>query len=280
MANTTQPVTTSGPAADLPGQCDPATEARLKQLDRDATQRVEDSRPEKARSGYGADWRACQRFCAEAGLPPLAVRSGTLVLFVAWCWIQPGRRAGTLMAPATIDRRLSGVVVTARRQHRLALPVEVAEEARALLKEKVTVMEKAGEQRGRGPAEALLVRHMEAIAATVPRDRTGIRGLALMTLHFAVAGREHELAALRLRDISDDAEGRGLVVDIRVSKIAPRIVQVPYGSRAHLCPVRTWHRWREAADLTDPDGHAFRRLHNRWATVMDAGLSPRPSATS
>ncbi|MFC9227385.1 hypothetical protein ACFTZI_00045 [Streptomyces decoyicus] len=48
---------------------------------------------------------------------------------------------------------------------------------------------------------------------------------------------------------------------------------MPYGSRFHLCPIRAWRRWRVAADLTDPDGHALRRLHNRWATVMNAGLS-------
>ncbi|MGW1810899.1 hypothetical protein [Streptomyces sp. NPDC002078] len=61
---------------------------------------------------------------------------------------------------------------------------------------KVKEMEKAGETRGRGPAPALLVRHMEKIAATLPRNRFGIRDLSLMTLHFAIAGREHELAGL------------------------------------------------------------------------------------
>ncbi|MGW3990416.1 hypothetical protein [Streptomyces sp. NPDC004830] len=61
------------------------------------------------------------------------MRRGTLVLFVEWCWLQPGRWPGTLLASATIDRRLSGIVVTARHQHRLPLPEDVAEEARALL---------------------------------------------------------------------------------------------------------------------------------------------------
>jgi hypothetical protein len=41
-----------------------------------------------------------------------------------------------------------------------------------------------------------------------------------MTMHFAIAGREHELAALRTRDIVEDPEGRGLIVDVRVSKVA------------------------------------------------------------
>jgi DNA-binding transcriptional LysR family regulator len=98
--------------------------AELSDRRRDATQHVENARPEKTRNGYGADWNAWLRFCAEQDLPPAAVRSGTLVAFVEWCWTQParppqpGRPPGKLTALSTIDRRLSGVVVTARRQLR------------------------------------------------------------------------------------------------------------------------------------------------------------------
>lgn len=49
-----------------------------------------------------------------------------------------------LTAPSTIDRRLSGVVVTARRQLKLQLDEDLAEQARALLKAKVKEMEKRG----------------------------------------------------------------------------------------------------------------------------------------
>ncbi|WP_327135890.1 tyrosine-type recombinase/integrase (plasmid) [Streptomyces sp. NBC_01343] len=240
---------------------------------------VEDARPQRTRDGYAADWRASLRFCAEADLPPAAVRSGTLVAFVEWCWHQPARPPkpgsppGPLTAPTTIDRRLSGVVVAARRQLKLPLQPDVAEEARALLKAKTKALAKTEETRGRGPAPALLVRHMEKVAAALPDNRFGVRDLSLMTLHFAIAGREHELAWLRVRDIAEDPEGRGLIVDVRVSKVAPRVVEVPYGSRAHLCPVRAWRRWKEEARLDDdPDGFAFRRLHNRWGTVLRGGL--------
>ena len=215
-------------AADRPGRFDPATEARLTRLDHEATAHVENNRPDSTRDGYATDWRTWLRFCTDADLPPAAVRSGTLVAFVEWCWLQParppkpGRPPGKLTAPATIDRRLSGVVVTARRQLKLQLQDDIAEEARALLKAKVKQMEKAGETRGRGPAPALLVRHMEKIAATLPNNTFGVRDLSLMTLHFAIAGREHELAHLRVRDIAEDPEGRGLIVDVRVSKVASR----------------------------------------------------------
>jgi hypothetical protein len=64
-----------------PGRFDAETEARLAGIDRDATRHVQDNRPAKTRNGYAADWRAWEAFCAETHLPPLAVRSGTLVLF-------------------------------------------------------------------------------------------------------------------------------------------------------------------------------------------------------
>ncbi|MFD3309944.1 hypothetical protein [Streptomyces sp. NPDC058694] len=55
-------------------------------------------------------------------------------------------------------------------------------------------------------------------------------------------------------------------------KVRPRVVPVPYGSRPSICPVRAWQAWKEAADLIDPDGYAWWRLHNRWHTVIDSGL--------
>ncbi|MGW7256752.1 hypothetical protein [Streptomyces sp. NPDC054834] len=38
--------------------------------------------------------------------------------------------------------------------------------------------------------------------------------------------------------------------------------------------MRAWQAWKEAAGLTDPDGYAWRRLHNRWHTVLEGGLQP------
>ncbi|MFE6848002.1 hypothetical protein [Streptomyces sp. NPDC057686] len=79
--------------------------------------------------------------------------------------------SGKLTAPTTIERRLSGVVVTARRQLKLQLQEDVAEEARALLKAKIKAMAKTEEARGRSPAPALLVRHMGKFAAALPENQ-------------------------------------------------------------------------------------------------------------
>ncbi|MEV5479980.1 MULTISPECIES: hypothetical protein [Streptomyces] len=80
------------------------------------------------------------------------------------------------------------------------------------------------------------------------------------------------MAHLRLRDVVEAKHG--LQVDVRVSKISPRQVKVPFSSGPSTCPVRAWRAWTEAAGLTDPDGYAFRALHPRWHTVTDRGLSP------
>ncbi|MFE5766060.1 integrase, partial [Streptomyces sp. NPDC056492] len=261
-----------------PARFDTATEDRLARLDAEATRHVEDARPKRTRDGYAADWRAWLRFCAEADLPPAAVRSGTLVAFVEWCWHQlarppkPGTPPKKLTAPTTIDRPLFR-----RRRHRPPPAQAPAAAGRRRAGPRPAQGQDQGPGQNRGdarprPRPALLVRHMEKVAAALPENRFGVRDLALMTLHFAIASRAHELAWLRVRDVAEDPEGRGLIVDVRVSKVAPRVVEVPYGSRAHICPVRAWRRWKEEAHFDDPDGFAFRRLHNRWGTVLQEGL--------
>ncbi|MFE5534817.1 hypothetical protein [Streptomyces sp. NPDC056492] len=109
-------------------------------------------------------------------------------------------RKGTLTAPSTIDRRLSGTVVSARADHGVRLEDGVARLACNRLKQLVKEMEASGETRGRGQAPPLLVDHLVAISAACPDNLTGMRDRALVLMHFAVAGRAHELAFNRVRD--------------------------------------------------------------------------------
>lgn len=183
-----------------------------------------------------------------------------------------GGRKGTGTAPSTIDRRLSGTVVSARAEHGVQMEDGVARLARNRLKQLVKEMEASGETRGWGQAPPLLVEHLVRISAACPDNLTGIRDRAMVLMHFAVAGREHELAFNRVRDYTETPDG--IQADLRVSKVRPRVVPVPYGSRPSICPVRAWQTWKEAAGLTDPDGYAWRRLHNRWHTVLEGGLQP------
>ncbi|MBA2949598.1 tyrosine-type recombinase/integrase [Streptomyces sp. PSKA28] len=233
-------------------------------------------RPKNTAESYAADWKQWTEFTALLGIPVTAITPGSLTAFVEWLWFQPGWKKDTdgrpvsYMAPSTIDRRLSGVVVTGRTDHRLLLDKTVAARARKVLKAKVREMEKTGEKRGRGPAPALLAEHLRAAVQAAPDNRLGIRDRSIGLTHFAIAGREHEIAALRVRDLVETEHG--MEVDIRVSKIKPRKVKVPFGSRPSSCPVRAWRAWKDEAQLTDPDGYAYRPLHPRWHTVMAGGL--------
>ncbi|MGC8923537.1 site-specific integrase [Streptomyces griseoaurantiacus] len=259
-------------ASTLPEEYDSATRAVLDHIDRQAVRVVTDGRPESTRRSYAQDWTSWTRFCADSGVPVLAVTQGTLVMFVEWLWTQPGAKKGTCTAPSTIDRRISGTVVTARAEHGVRLEDGIARLARKRLKQLMKEMEEKGETRGRGQAPPLLVEHLVKISAACPDNLRGIRDRALVLMHFAVAGREHELAFNRVRDYAETSGG--IQADLRVSKVRPRVVPVPYGSRPSICPVRAWQAWKEAAALTDPDGYAWRRLHNRWNTVLKGGLAP------
>lgn len=209
-------------------------------------------------------------FCALLGLPVIAITPGSLTAFVErLCW-QPGWKAGTFTAPSTNDRRLSGVVVTGRTDYKLALDRTVAARARRVLKAKVKQLQKTDEVRGRGPAPALLVAHLRADLDATPDTRLGIRDRAIVLLQFAIAGREHAVAHLRLRDVVEAVHS--LQVDVRVSKTSPRQVKVPFGSRPSTCPVRAWRAWTEAdrphrprrLRLPDPV-HACSPLRRGWA---------------
>ncbi|MGA5559506.1 tyrosine-type recombinase/integrase [Streptomyces lavendulocolor] len=115
---------------------------------------------------------------------------------------------------------------------------------------------------------------LQLIVAKCDTDIFGLRDRAMLLLGFAIAARRAELAGLRLQNITEDADGKGLLVSVRVCKTEPRTVPVSYGSSAATCPVRAWHAWRDAAGISDPDRHAFRRIHHTGA-VQPHGLIPQ-----
>lgn len=255
----------------MPEDYDDATRVILADLEKASEEYVRGLRPDNTTKGYEQDWRDWQRFCYTRGLPQTAVTAGALTAFVDWLWTQPGQKAGSFMSPNTIGRRLSGVVVTGRERYRLLLDTTVSERSRELLRRLVKQMEADGEQRGRGPAPALLIPHLQAISATCPDNLEGLRDRSQILTHFSVAGREHEIAHLRVRDMQ--VTEHGLLVDIRVSKVKPRKVPVPYGTRPSTCPVRSWIAWQSERQA-DPDDFAYCGVHWRTKTPLAGGLTP------
>jgi len=274
-------VTTIGPEWDMmPDSYDSNLLARLDEFDRRSEEFVASKRPKNTIKAYEADWRYWQTFCLKYQIPFTAVRVGTLTGFVEWLWTQPGwkknKETGEALvyaAPTTIDRRLAGVVVTARQRYGLKLDPDVASRARELLKRLKAEMEENNERRGVGQAPALLIEHLKKISDAQPDNLYGLRNRALILLQFAVAGREHEMAHLRLRDVV--VEEGGLVVTIRVSKTSKREVHVPYGQRLSTCPARAYLVYTEAAGLDDPDDFVFKALHWRTLKPLPGGLDPK-----
>ncbi|MFE2993164.1 hypothetical protein [Streptomyces sp. NPDC059262] len=99
------------------------------------------------------------------------------------------------------------MVVTGRTDHHLVLDKTVAARARRVLKARAKAMEKTEERRGRGPAPALLAEHLRATVVAAPDSRLGIRDRSIGLTAFAIAGREHEVAYLRVRDFTETEHG-------------------------------------------------------------------------
>jgi site-specific recombinase XerD len=252
----------------LPHEFDDELRSRLHIIDQASDDYAADLRPDNTVRGYASDWRTWQQFTAEAGIPVTAATRGTLRGFVTWLWDEQNR------AYTTIDRKLSGVVVTLRRDHRVIVNPDDAENARELLKDLRRRAAKQGEPpRGRGKATAMRVDALRTIVQTCPDTLTGLRDRTTILLAFAIAGRRHEVAALMVGGLTIE-EGEGLVVDVRVSKTHPRVVAVPYGEHEETCPVRAWLTWKAAAGITDPDTPALRRMH-RHGGITRAGLTPQ-----
>lgn len=271
------------PGGDLT-QYDPAVASVLASMRAAAKDHLKDITPDKTTSGYARDWELWKEFHAwlaehtGTALPLLAVDEGTMVGFVQW--LDGVKKA----APNTIDRRLTGVAVTAREMGG-NVPKSATEAARKALKP--IKKDRAKQARGRGQAKAASPAHLKQLVTaerTMPRaqgsrrrrktyelpDLAVLRNRAMALMEFAIAGRASEVAALNVVDIVLAADG--LEVHVPSVKDRPaRDVEVDYADDPELCPVRAWQAWQETARLID--GPAFRSV-DQWGNLGTRRLSP------
>lgn len=235
-----------------PAAYDPATLAVLAAMEQAAEEHLERNRPHNTKRGYRNDWNLWREFHdwlaerTEHRLPLTAVTKGTLVGFVVWL------DTVKLAAPNSIDRRITGVTVTARKEHGVEVPKDATVAAREALKPLKADPDRLA--RGRGKAPAATLQQLQQMADAAPASLTGIRDRALWLMAFGMAGRSAEVAALRVDAITLVSEG--LDVQVPSVKARPaRKVRVAYGSNPDTCPVRAWLTWRAAAGITS--GPAF-----------------------
>ncbi|NEC20516.1 site-specific integrase [Streptomyces parvus] len=252
----------------LPTEYSPEVRARLAALDAASDEHAAGQRPDNTTRSYASDWRTWEAFCGQLQIPTTAATRGTLRAFVDYLWKHERR------AYSTIDRKLAGVVVTLRRPpYGVLVDPDATRAARELLKDYRKQAQAAEEpERGRGKAPAMRLADLQRVVSLCGTDIFGVRDQAMLLLGFSIAARRAELAGLRLRNIRDDENG--LLVHVAVSKTEPRTVPVPFGKNPLTCPVRAWKAWAVAAQITDPDRHAFRRIHHTGA-VQPQGLSPQ-----
>lgn len=247
---------------DLP---EPATprEAVLAAFKKAATKHLADNRPQKTKSGYARDWQLWLEFLDWSGeqlgyrVEDTDLTEGTMVAFVVWL------DQVKLAAPNSIDRRITGVTVTARREHGITVPKDATKAAREALKP--LKLDETRIARGRGKANAATPEQIRQMNTAVPKPTVSrkkhvppalalLRDRALAALAFGIGGRVSEVSALTVNGIK--LEGEGLVVHVPSVKGRPaRNVPVAFGEHAATCPVRLWLAWRE--ELGRTDGPAF-----------------------
>jgi integrase len=239
-----------------------ATSAVLAAFDQAAEKHLADIRPGKTKTGYARDWELWVEFldwtAEQTGhrVPDTSVAKGTLVAFVVW--LDQVKQA----APNSIDRRITGVTVTAR-SHGVEVPKEATVAARKALKP--LKLDPARIARGRGKAPAATPEQLRTMNTTVPEPTVGrkrhvppdvalLRDRALAAMAFGIGGRVSEVSALTVDGIK--LEGEGLKVYVPSVKGRPaRTVPVAFGEHASTCPVRLWLAWREQLGRTT--GPAF-----------------------
>lgn len=246
---------------------DPRVLAVLAAMEKAAEQHLDAIRPENTKRSYTNDWNLWKEFhdwLTEQTGQRLALTDatkGTLVGFVVWL------DAVKLAAPTSIDRRITGVTVTLRREHGIEVPKEATVAARQALKPL-----KADEDRiarGRGPAKAATPDQLRQMAAAVPDGLAGIRDRALWLMAFFIAGRSAEVAALRVEGITLHSEGLKVRVPGVKGKSAREVV-VMYDKNPDTCPVRAWSTWKATSGITT--GAAFRAI-DVWGNIADRHLT-------
>lgn len=251
---------------------DSGTAAVLAAMDRKADEHLDAIRPHNTERAYTNDWNLWREFhtwhAEQTGRPPLPLTSvtrGTLVAFVLW--LDTVKQA----TPTSIDRRITGVTVTAR-----SLGVEVPKTATVAARKalKPFLLDEERLARGRGQAKATTPAHLRRMTAATARDSiAGRRDRALFLLSFGIAGRSAEVSALDEKFVTLESEG--LIVHVPSVKGRPaRDTTVAYGENPTTCPVRAYTAWIEAKHAAGHVGGPVFLPIDRWGHVGSQRLSP------
>lgn len=235
--------------------------ATLAELHDAARHYIRASKAKNTVTAYQSDWRAFEVWCRSHELEPLPAAPATIVLYLTELATR-GRKA------STITRHTASISIA----HQLAGHKPPPTQDPAVRDALRGIRRTIGTARTTKTALTVAtVRRM--LDACDPTTLAGARDRALLLVAFATACRRSELAALDVRDVSEDEDG--LRITVRRSKgdqeAAGEIKGVPYGSHPATCPVRALRAWLRLAALTD--GPIFRPVdrHGRLSASKLSG---------
>jgi integrase len=212
------------------------------------------AKAENTQRAYDADWRRFDAWCAGRGLNPMPADPVTVGLFIA------DVTAGVAgLAPATIDRMVSGIAAAHRaggfmldRRH-----PAIADVLQGLRRTK-----RATRKRAAPIMPDALAKLLEACEG----DLRGLRDRAIILLGWTGALRRSEITGVDREHLTEHPEG--LLLHLPSSKGDQEgegvTLGIPFAKRPTLCPVRALNAWLEAADIDG--GPVFRRI-NKWGAV-------------
>jgi integrase len=226
------------------------------------------SKADETRRAYAREWQTFVAWCSTKGCAFLPAEPATLAAYLAA--LADGSASRRPRKPAGIDLALAAVT-GAHKAAGFPSPREAAE-VRAV---------RAGIRRTLGTAPRqvapFLVGELRRALLELPDTTLGRRDRALLLVGWAGAFRRSALVSLDVADLVFDAEG--VAVTVRRDKTDPeargRLVALPFGSSAEVCPVRSLRAWLEVAGIAE--GSVFRRV-DRHGRVLPERLSPEAVA--
>ena len=201
------------------------------------------------RRAYRSDWSDFSAWCARHRFVPLPAAPATVAAYL--------RDRADLLAPATVARRLAGIVD----MHRGSGFTSPRDDP--CVREALAAAEWRYRARRR-PTTPLDVESLARMSLCLAPTTSGTRDRSLLLLAYGAALRRTEVVGLDVRDVS-------LTSDKALRITLPRgSITVPPGSQPHLCASRAWLRWlqRSGAD----HGPAYRPV-DRHGNVHAARLS-------
>lgn len=203
-------------------------------------------------------------WCRSHDRTPIPATGETLADFVS-------HLADSGKGPASLEQAIAAV----RTMHRLAGHKGQPDTDRARLVVRAHRRERADNGGRARQAPPVTIDSLRAMVDTTGTDLAGLRDRLALVLGLALMARRSELAALRLDDVTETADG--LLVLIRKSKTDQDArgveVAIPAGQHYDTDPVRLVRAWRAAlAELDITEGRLLRAVdrHGR----IGEGMSP------